>query len=65
MALLDCVWSSPPIDLILPHDEIHAWCAFVDQPPSLVAQLVQTLSADERLRFEKRRGIVYEPGERQ
>ncbi len=53
MTLLDCIWNSPPADLVLPHDEIHVWCASLDQPPSLVAQLVQTLSADERLRAER------------
>jgi len=53
MTLVDCVWNSPPANLVLPHDEIHVWRASLDQVPSLVAELVQTLSADERLRAER------------
>jgi 4'-phosphopantetheinyl transferase len=53
MTQVDCVWNSPPPNLVLPHDEIHVWCASLDQAPSLVAELVQTFSADERLRAER------------
>ena len=53
MTLLDCAWSLPPADLVLSHDEIHIWRAFLDQPLSLVEQLTQTLSADESARSER------------
>ena len=53
MTLLDCAWSLPPADLVLSHDEIHIWRAFLDQPLSLVEQLAQTLSADEHARAER------------
>jgi 4'-phosphopantetheinyl transferase len=53
MTLLDCAWSLPPADLGLSNNEIHIWRAFLDQPLSLVEQLGQTLSADERTRAER------------
>jgi len=53
MTLLDCVWSPAPADLVLSHDEIHLWRASLDQPASLVEQLGQTLSVDERAQAER------------
>jgi 4'-phosphopantetheinyl transferase len=53
MTLLDCAWSLPPVDLVLSGAEIHIWRAFLDQPLSLVEQLAQTLSAEERARAER------------
>jgi 4'-phosphopantetheinyl transferase len=53
MTLLDCVWSPPPADPVLSHNEIHLWRASLDQPVSLVEQLGQTLSADERTQAER------------
>jgi 4'-phosphopantetheinyl transferase len=53
-------FSLPPLDLKLSNDEIHIWCASLDQPTSLIEKLVCTLSIDERTRagrfyFEKDR----------
>lgn len=43
-------FSLPPSDLRLTNDEIHIWCALLDQPTSLVDKLVCALSIDERAR---------------
>jgi 4'-phosphopantetheinyl transferase len=46
-------FSLPPSDLKLTNDEIHIWCASLDQPTSLVEKLGSTLSMDERARAER------------
>jgi 4'-phosphopantetheinyl transferase len=53
-------FSLPPLDLKLTNDEIHIWCALLDQPTSLIDKLSCTLSIEERTRagrfyFEKDR----------
>ena len=53
MAEFDGAWKLPLTELTLPHDEVHVWRASLDQPPSFVEQLGQTLSADERTRAER------------
>src|SRR5260370_5266537 len=53
MAEFDSAWKLPLAELTLPHDEVHVWRASLDQPPSFVEQLGQTLSADERTRAER------------
>ena len=55
MKLPDCTWSLPPAHLVLPRDEIHVWCASLDQPPARAAYLEQTLSLDERSRAQRYR----------
>jgi 4'-phosphopantetheinyl transferase len=55
MKLPDCAWSLPPAHLVLPRDEIHVWCASMDQPPACVAALEQALSLDERSRVQRYR----------
>jgi 4'-phosphopantetheinyl transferase len=55
MKLPDCTWSQPPAHLALPRDEIHVWCASLDQPPARVTDLEQTLSLDERSRAQRYR----------
>ena len=55
MKLPDCTWSLPPAHLVLPRDEIHVWCASLDQPPARVADLEQMLSFDERSRARRYR----------
>jgi len=55
MKLPHCTWSLPPAHLVLPRDEIHVWCASLDQPPANVAALEQTLSLDERSRARRYR----------
>jgi len=51
----DCTWGLPPAHLVLPRDEIHVWCASLDQPPANVAALEQALSLDERARAQRYR----------
>ena len=53
MKLPVCTWSPPPAHLVLPRDEIHVWCASLDQPPASVAALEQTLSLDECARAQR------------
>ncbi|MBD1833607.1 hypothetical protein H6F61_13180 [Cyanobacteria bacterium FACHB-472] len=38
---------------VLSRDEVHVWCASLDQSASLVQQLATTLSADEQLRADR------------
>lgn len=45
-------WESPPADLMLPADEIHVWCALLDQPEQSVRQLASTLAPDEQARAQ-------------
>lgn len=45
-------WREPPVDLALLSGDIHVWRASLDQPAACVQRLVQTLSANERLRAE-------------
>lgn len=44
------MWGPPPANLMLASDEVHVWCASLEQSPALVEQLAQTLSKDERTR---------------
>ena len=46
-------FSPPPLNLELAIDEIHVWCASLDQPVSRFQMLSQTLSPDERMRAER------------
>jgi 4'-phosphopantetheinyl transferase len=55
MKLPNCTWSLPPADPVLPRDEIHVWCASLDQPPERVVDFEQTLSLDERSRAQRYR----------
>src|SRR5215470_16103579 len=45
----------PSAHLVLPGDEIHVWCASLDQPPERVAGFEQTLLLDERSRAQRYR----------
>ena len=51
--MLSPLFSSPPSDLELPTDEIHVWCASLDQQVSRFQRLKQLLSPDERIRAER------------
>jgi len=53
MISLDKFWSPAPANLVLSRDEVHVWCASLDQSASLVQQLATTLSADEQLRADR------------
>ncbi|GBE04449.1 4'-phosphopantetheinyl transferase sfp [bacterium BMS3Abin10] len=46
-------FSSKPQNLVLKHEEIHVWCASLDQPVSRFQMLSQTLSPDEHMRAER------------
>jgi 4'-phosphopantetheinyl transferase len=47
------LWSSPPAGLALSSDDIHVFCASLDQPALRLQHLAQTLSADEHMRAER------------
>lgn len=56
----ECLWSTPPCNLILQNDEAHVWRADLNLPAWQVRQLEQILSSDEKARakrfhFEKHR----------
>lgn len=53
MIPLDKLWSPAPANLVLSSDEVHVWCASLDQSASQVQQLATTLSADEQLRADR------------
>jgi 4'-phosphopantetheinyl transferase len=53
MTLRDCVWNPVPLNLILASGEVHLWCASLEQPPSLMEELKQALSANEQSRAER------------
>lgn len=47
---LEHPWSFPPPGLTLSYDDVHVWCASLDQSVARVQQFAQTLSHDERAR---------------
>ena len=53
MSGLDCSWAYPPADLVLNDDEVHVWCASLNQPVSCVERLARSLSQEERKRAER------------
>jgi 4'-phosphopantetheinyl transferase len=60
MTARNFLWSPPPAELALSSDEVHVWCASLEQPASSLRWLGQTLSADEqeragRFHFERDR----------
>ena len=70
MSELDCSWAYPPGDLVLNDDEVHVWCASLNQTASGIDRLAHSLSLEEckraerfyfpkdRLRFIVRRGLL-------
>ena len=53
MTALDCLWRPPPTDWALLSNDVHVWCAFLNQPASRVQHLAQMLSTEERTRAER------------
>jgi 4'-phosphopantetheinyl transferase len=49
----DHLWDPSPMDFSLSKNDIHIWCASLNQQPSRFQRLAQTLSADERMRAER------------
>ena len=47
------LWGPPPAELALPDNEVHVFCACLDQPASRLQELAQTLSESERIRAER------------
>jgi 4'-phosphopantetheinyl transferase len=47
------LWRSPPERLALDCDEVHAWRATLDQPPSQIQSLLLNLATDEQTRAER------------
>ena len=50
---VDTLWLPAPANLVLSRDEVHVWCASLDQSASRVQQLAKTLSVDEQLRADR------------
>jgi 4'-phosphopantetheinyl transferase len=50
---VDCQWPLPPSDLSLSGDEVHVWCASLNQFYTCVEQMTQILSVDELKRAER------------
>jgi len=46
-------WQLPPPGLALSSDDVHVWCASLEQPVERVHRLAQTLSDDETSRAER------------
>jgi 4'-phosphopantetheinyl transferase len=46
-------FNVPPSVLGMSHDEIHIWCAVLDQPLYTIQRLANTLSIEERKRAER------------
>ena len=53
MACSETVWHRASGTYELPADEVHVWRATLDQPPEVMARLLQVLSADEHARAGK------------
>jgi 4'-phosphopantetheinyl transferase len=53
MTQLNFLWQSANVIPILPHDQVHIWCASLEQSPDKVQALAQTLSADEQSRASR------------
>jgi 4'-phosphopantetheinyl transferase len=51
--MIDFLWKQPPADPILADNDVHVWCAALDQPPERMLQLALTLSTDEAKRAER------------
>ncbi|HEY9693243.1 MAG TPA: 4'-phosphopantetheinyl transferase superfamily protein [Oculatellaceae cyanobacterium] len=51
--LMRLLWSPPPADIALLSNDVHVWCAVLDQPAGRVEQLAQTLSEDEKARSDR------------
>lgn len=52
ITVLDPLWGPPPAELALSSNDVHVWCAFLDEPTWRLQRLVQTLSANERVKAE-------------
>lgn len=48
-----CEWPFPSFEQFFPGNEVHVWCACLNQPDSHVEQMAKTLSADELKRAER------------
>jgi len=49
----NCLWEPPPVYANLLHDDVHVWCAWLDQSISNLEWLTHTLSMDELLRADR------------
>lgn len=49
----NCLWEPAPANADLLYNDVHVWCAWLDQSISSLEKLVQTLSMDERMRAER------------
>jgi len=46
-ASVNILWQSPSVLPSLAENDVHIWCALLNQPPNRVRQLAHTLSPDE------------------
>ncbi len=46
-------WEAPPGRLAIPRDEMHIWCANLNQPATAINDLFDTLSETERARAKR------------
>jgi 4'-phosphopantetheinyl transferase len=53
MADNNCLWEPPPANANLLQNDVHVWCAWLDQSIPSLEWLTQTLSMDERMRAER------------
>jgi 4'-phosphopantetheinyl transferase len=53
MVTLASFWDLPPLNLELSDQEIHVWCAGLDQPEAVIQQFALLLSEDERSRSQR------------
>lgn len=49
----ECRWSQPPANHTLLQNDVHVWCASLDQSAVKVKRLSRTLNAEERVRAER------------
>lgn len=49
----ECWWGQPPANHILLQNDVHVWCASLDQSALKVKRLSRTLNAEERVRAER------------
>src|SRR5581483_7970743 len=49
----ECWWDQPPANQSLSQNDVHVWCASLDQSAPKVKRLARTLNAEERVRAER------------
>ncbi len=55
----ETIWRYPPALPVLKSDEVHVWCAVLDQPARAFRECEQTLSSDEHVRALQIPSLLY------